>query len=175
MTEPAFSSAERSLFSLAQIQHLMRVEVKRAQRYRYSISCLVVTVDRLGHLRDTYGYDAKEEILSAVITMLKATTRGSDFLGRLADDRLLTVVPHTDKEGATAMAQRLLEGAEELGFQGDMGTLRVTLSIGVSYSTEEDTLFYDSMLQSAEEALAEAVSAGGDRYLVKAPYGSAGG
>ena len=51
------NDADKSLFSLAQIQHLMRVEFNRAQRYGYAISCLIIAVDRLGHLRDMYGYD----------------------------------------------------------------------------------------------------------------------
>jgi diguanylate cyclase (GGDEF)-like protein len=129
-------------------------------------------VDRLGHLRDLHGYEAKEEVLSAIIAMLKSTTRGSDFLGRLADDRLLAVVPHTDIAGARAMAARLLAGADALDFEGGGRTLRVTLSLGISYSTEEATLFYDSMLQSAEDGLAEAVTAGGARFVVKAPHGA---
>ena len=102
------SSADKSLFSLAQIQHLMRVEFNRAQRYGYPISCIMVAVDRLGHLRDLYGYEAKEEIVDSVINLLKGATRSSDFLGRLADDRLLAVIPHTGGEGVSAMCERLL-------------------------------------------------------------------
>ena len=44
----AFSDAERSLFSLAQIQHLMRVEFNRAGRYSYPIVCMIIAIDRLG-------------------------------------------------------------------------------------------------------------------------------
>ena len=68
------SSADKSLFSLAQIQHLMRVEFNRAQRYGYPISCIMVAVDRLGHLRDLYGYEAKEEIVDSVISLLANST-----------------------------------------------------------------------------------------------------
>ena len=85
-------STEHGLFSLAQIQHLMRVEFNRAQRYDYPIVCMMIAIDRLGHLRDIYGYESKEEIVDAVVGLLKSSTRGSDFLGRMADDRLLAVV-----------------------------------------------------------------------------------
>ena len=112
-------TADRSLFTLAQIQHLMRVEFNRAQRYEYPIVCMLIAVDRLGHLRDLYGFDAKEEILEGVVGLLKAGTRSSDFLGRMADDRLLAVVPHTDAAGAQVLAQRLVEGARALSFAAD--------------------------------------------------------
>ncbi len=163
------SPTDRSLFSLAQIQHLMRVEFNRAQRYDYPIVCMMISVDRLGHLRDLYGFDAKEEILDAVVGLLKATTRSSDFLGRMADDRLLAVVPHTAIEGANVLATRLLEGARSLEFSVDGRDIQVTLSIGTSHNDGGQTLFFDAMLASSEDALADAAAQGGDRCEVLGP------
>lgn len=167
------SSGERGLFSLSQIQHLMRVEFNRAQRYGYPIVCMIIAVDRLGHLRDLYGYDAKEDILEGVISLLKAQTRSSDFLGRMADDRLLAVVPHTTPEGAERLGRRLLSGSRELEFSADGRSIQITLSVGASHNSGGATLFFDAMLQSAEEALVDASQAGGDRYLAYEPGGSA--
>ena len=163
------SSADRSLFTLAQIQHLMRVEFNRAARYDYPIVCLLIAVDRLGHLRDLYGFDAKEEIVEGLVGLLKSGTRSSDFLGRMADDRLLAVVPHTTPAGADILAGRLLEGARDLAFAAEGRTVQVTLSIGASHNGGGTTLFFDAMLASAEEAMNEAASQGGDRYKVFDP------
>lgn len=163
------SSAGRSLFTLAQIQHLMRVEFNRAQRYEYPIVCMMIGVDRLGHLRDLHGFEAKEEILDGVVGLLKANTRSSDFLGRMADDRLLAVVPHTPPEGAQSLAERVMVGARDLQFASGDASLQITLSIGASHNSGGSTLFFDAMLASAEEALSEASAQGGDRYSVLAP------
>lgn len=171
MTDPQ-SPADRSLFSLAQIQHLMRVEFNRAQRYDYPIACMMIAIDRLGHLRDLYGFDSKEEILEAVVELLKSSTRSSDFLGRMADDRLLAVVPHTPPEGADVLANRLLEGVRQLEFSADGRAIQITLSIGASHNSGGSTLFFDAMLAAAEDALAEAVAEGGDRYEVLDPGGA---
>ncbi len=168
MPEPS-NEYERSLFSLAQIQHLMRVEFNRAARYEYPIACMVISIDRLGHLRDLYGYEAKEEILGAVIALLKAETRNSDFLGRMADDRLLAVVPHTPDEGSRVMAKRLLESVRAIDFESEGRTIQITLSIGASHNEGGSTLFFDAMLEAAGEALALAVESGGDRFESRAP------
>ena len=160
------NDADKSLFSLAQIQHLMRVEFNRAQRYGYAISCLIIAVDRLGHLRDMYGYDSKEEIVDTVIRLLKAETRSSDFLGRMADDRLLAVVPHTDAGGIDIMSARLLDAARQLEFISEGRQIRVTLSLGGSHDpggTAERTLFFDALLEGADEGMEEAVATGGNR------------
>ncbi|MFT7677927.1 MAG: diguanylate cyclase (GGDEF)-like protein [Planctomycetota bacterium] len=155
-----------ALFSLAQIQHLMRVEFNRAQRYSYPITAMLIAIDRLGHLRDLYGYESKEDILEGVVNLLKTQTRSSDFLGRMADDRLLAVIPHTDQVGSEVLAQRLLAGARDLGFESDDRTLSVTLSIGASSEMGGKSLFFDAMLESAESALTDAQAAGGDRLLI---------
>ena len=167
------SHSDRSLFSLTQIQHLMRVEFNRAQRYNYPIVCMLISVDRLGHLRDLYGYEAKEEILDSVVALLKAQTRSSDFLGRMADDRLLAVIPHTPPEGASILADRILEGARELEFAGDGRMVQVTLSIGSAHNAGGGTLFFDAMLLAAEDALIAASSSGGARHEAFDPGGVA--
>jgi len=167
--DSSLNPSERSLFSLAQIQHLMRVEFNRAQRYDYPIGCMMISIDRLGHLRDLYGYEAKEEILDAAVGLLKASTRSSDFLGRLADDRLLAVIPHTGAEGLAIMARRLLHGAREMDFGSDGRTIQVTLSIGASHNAGGATLFFDAMLQASEEAQSSASAAGGDRHEIIDP------
>lgn len=163
------SEADPSLFSLTQIMHLMRVEYARAQRYRYPLTCMMVAVDRLAHLRDLYGYDSKETILDEVVRLLQAETRSSDYLGRLVDDRLLAVVPHTGAEGAKAMARRLIEGVRGLQFDSGGRSLQVTISIGASQTTGDDTLFFDTLLAAAENALGQAAQAGGDRFVHRDP------
>ncbi|MAE28829.1 MAG: GGDEF domain-containing protein [Planctomycetota bacterium] len=164
-----FSESEGGLFSLSQIQHLMRVEFNRAQRYEYPITCMLISVDRLGHLRDLYGIDAKEEILRSVVDLLRSETRSSDFLGRMVDDRLLGVIPHTSPEGAKVLADRLVEGARRLRFEADGRTLQVTISIGASHNQKEGTIFFDALIQAAESAVTEAGSQGGDRLIIKDP------
>jgi diguanylate cyclase (GGDEF)-like protein len=170
-------SSDKSLFSLAQIQHLMRVEFNRAQRYRYSIACLMLGIDRLGPLRDMHGYEAKEEVVSAVADLLRSATRGSDFLGRLPDDRLLAVVPHTNTAGVEVMGRRLCVGAHKLRFGGDGRVLSVTISIGASCQEPggEGTPYFDALLGSAEDALGEAQHSGGDRLVMLLPGAEAPG
>ena len=163
------SDADAGLFSLTQIRHLMRVEFNRAQRYAYPLTCLVISVDRLGHLRDLYGYDSKEAILEDLVALLEEETRACDFLGRLVDDRLLAVLPHTGASGADVTAKRLLRGTRELQFEADGRPLQITISIGGAHYENDNTLFFDAMVEAAERALAEANEAGGDRYVHRDP------
>jgi diguanylate cyclase (GGDEF)-like protein len=158
------------VFSLSQIRHLMRVEFGRAQRYGYPLSCLVIGIDRLDSLRDLYGYDFRESVLEAVIELLQEETRTCDYLGRLMDDRLMAILPHTTAEGAQAGARRILTAARRLSFQPQgAAALGVSLSIGISHYQDDNTLFFDSLVEAAEGALGEAAKGGGDRFVHRVP------
>ena len=159
----------QELFSLAQILHLMRVEFARSQRYGYPLACLLVAVDGLGQVRDVHGYDTKQAVLDEVTGQLQSQTRTCDYLGRLMDDRLLAVVPHTGPEGARALGERLLAAVRALVFESGGQRLPVTLSIGAAYSSGADTMFFDALLSAGETALEEAVAAGGDRAVLRDP------
>jgi diguanylate cyclase (GGDEF)-like protein len=157
------------VFSLTQIRHLMRVEFSRAQRYGYPVSCLQVSVDRVDHLRDLYGYGFREAVVDAVVDLLQGATRNCDYLGRLMDDRLMAILPHTTREGAEVMARRVLAASRSLGFEAEGRALQITLSVGISNYENENTLFFDSLVEAAEGALAEAAEAGGDRSVHRDP------
>ncbi len=159
------------ILSLAQIQHLMRVEFSRAQRYGYPIVCLVAAVDGLGLLRDEFGYEAKETVLDELVGLLQDGTRGSDFIGRLPDDRFLIVVPHSRPEEVEVLAHRLVEGMRQLELS-ELGGRQITLSIGGSGMSEGETLFFDDLLRTAQECQTVASVDGGDRYLYRTPQGA---
>lgn len=164
-----FSDADPGLFSLSQIMHLMRTEFGRAQRYRYPLSVLVIGVDRLASLRDLYGYESKEAVLDEVARLLKAETRTCDFLGRLADERMMAVAPHTDAAGVQVLATRLLAGVRALRFENAGKEIAIRVSIGAAILSDERTLYFDQLVGAAERALEEAAAAGGDRFVVRDP------
>lgn len=171
MTQP---SSDPELFSLAQIQHLMRVEFGRAQRYEYPMGCLLVQVDRLAQLRDLHGYEGKEAILKMVIEEIEKQTRDSDLLGKMPDDRFLLVLPHVPSVNAKVVASRILENvrARSVDFPG--ADLRVTVSLGAGWSDGGETLFFDALLDCAEGALSFVVEEGGDGMELRIP-GAGGG
>ncbi len=155
------ASARPGLFSLTQIQHLMRVEFARSQRYGYPLSCLVLSIDDLVRVRERHGFDSKETVVRTVADVVRLETRTSDYLGRTPDDRLLCIVPHTSMVGLAVMGRRILERVQAVQFESPAGRYSVSLSIGASACEPGKTLFFDALLQAAEAALADARRDGG--------------
>ena len=169
MSEVSSTSQDGGVFSLTQIRHLMRVEFGRAQRYAYPVTFLMVEVDRLGYLRDLYGYDLKEAVLDDVVAVLVQETRSCDYLGRQVDDRLMAVMPHTDVEGGVSCGHRLLERVRALQFEVDGRSLQISISIGHACYVDGNALFFDQLVDAAESALEAASSAGGNRMASRTP------
>ena len=157
------------IYTLAQIRHLMRIEFSRAQRHGYPLVCLMIGVDGLGPLRDRLGYDAKEIVMDGLVAVLDRETRTSDLIGRLPDDRFLVVVPHAKLERMQEVAERLLQAARSMRFETLGGEARISLSIGGSWLAQGETMFFDDLLQAAEDCLAGATAEGGDRYVARPP------
>ncbi len=155
----------RGIFSPEETERLMRTEFERAQRHRYPIVCMLIAVDRLSQLQDLYGRESEREILRAVTGVLRASTRDSDLIAPLADSRLLALFPHTPPDVAAIVARRLLAGARKLRFERDGRTLGVSVSVGVAHNQHAGSLSFDTLVGVAEEGLAVADAAGGDRFV----------
>jgi diguanylate cyclase (GGDEF)-like protein len=159
------SEAAHGLFSAEDVERLMRAEFDRAVRHKFSLVVMLVGIDRLGQLQDLYGWESKDEILKAVVSMLRASQRDSDLLGLTQDDRILLVFPHTTPESAGLLARRILTGSRKLRFDRDGRSLRISLSIGISHNKQTTELSFETLVAVAEDGLTVADAAGGDRSV----------
>lgn len=166
-----FAGTSTSLFTPEEIDQLMRIEFERAQRYHYDVACLLVQVDALDQLKMYHGWESREEILRAVVDIVRRATRDGDLLGYLMGDKLLLVFPHTSDRAARALAERLLQRSRQLSFQGVGGTIRITLSIGLSHNTGNHDVSFETLKEVAREGLAVADGSGGDRWAETDLYG----
>lgn len=156
---------QEGLFSPREVEELMRVEFARAERHKYPVVCLALGVDRLVQLADLYGYESKEEVVRAVVEVLRAETRDSDFLCLRQDDRLIALFPHTPPEQGAFLARRMLAAIKKQRFDRDGRSLRISLSIGVAHNRHERAISFETLVRVAEEGLAVADQGGGDRYV----------
>jgi len=159
----------QDLFSLTQIRHLMRVEFSRAQRYSYPLGGLVIRVDGIDKVRVGHGFEAADDVVAQVTEMLVARTRACDHVGRLVDDRLVAVLPHTNSAGAVALGERLVAAAHELDVTVAGQKLPVTVSVGSTCFEDSNTLFFDALVDAADAAFERAAEAGGDRVVHVSP------
>lgn len=154
-----------SLFSQAQILHLMKNEFARARRHGIPIGCVMLQVDRLPQLVDLYGVALRDAVRETLAGVVRQKTRGSDLLGASNDDRYLLLLPHTDSAQTRIVANRLHQVFGDAEVAVDGKALALTLSVGFTACEDQKTLFFDTMLAQAEAAIEFATHSGGNQVV----------
>jgi len=132
-------------------------EIKGARRYGYPISLAIMDIDDFKEFNDTYGHLEGDRILAELGRLLKEEIRASDYAARLGGEEFVIVLPHTKKEAAAIMAERLKRKIKE--------KLGISVSIGIGeFPTDANTLRV--LLRKADQALYEAKKKGKDRVAI---------
>ena len=142
-------------------------EAANGRRHGVATAVLVVDVDHLKDVNDTYGHAAGDEVLTAVSRLLSERTRGTDIVARLGGDEFGVVLPRSDGRAAQALASSLLEDMRRLAFPVTSAQpVIVTLSIGVRAVEPDESLTADELIVEAGIAMYEAKEHGRDRHAI---------
>ena len=93
-----------------------------------SVSVVVLDLDRLKEINDTYGHEAGDRALRAIGGVLKATVRQNDLCARFAGDEFVVVLWDCSPEHEARRVQELQDAVGAYPFEPRPG-VRVSLSI----------------------------------------------
>ncbi len=93
-----------------------------------ALSLLLLDLDGLKQLNDTWGHLAGDAALAAVGKVLLGSLRGHDVVARTGGDEFAMLLPDTDLAGAERVALRLLGDVRSCSHEGR----RLSVSIGVA-------------------------------------------
>ena len=151
----------------------LRIEAAEARRYAHPVSLVLLDIDRFAELNHEHGLQVGDAILREVALRLRLRVREADALGRIGGDAFLAILPHTDEGGAATFAQAMLDRLLERRVATDRGEMTVSVSLGIALMRPGMTLSGEELLAAAEEALASAKAAGGNRIAFDRLHGLA--
>jgi diguanylate cyclase (GGDEF)-like protein len=145
-------------------QELLEAEAEQVRRYHHPLGLIMVDLDDFKTINDTHGHPQGDLVLRAVGEVLQENSRETDWPARYGGEELALILPHTDLEGAYAIAERIRVAIEQLSVpRADGGeALRLTASAGVAASTAGDK---DMLIADADAALYAAKRAGKNRTI----------
>lgn len=134
---------------------------KRSQRHGTSFTVLMLDLDKFKHVNDTLGHPAGDQLLVQVAQRLKSSLRETDVLARLGGDEFAIIQEgeKSQREGAIALALRIIGLIEQPFDLSDNNTVRVGTSIGVAFAPEHGAEA-EGLLQKADVALYAAKTGG---------------
>ncbi|SFI71558.1 GGDEF domain-containing protein [Bradyrhizobium sp. cf659] len=86
------------------------------KRYHASGALIVLDVDRLKPINDSFGHAAGDEVLKAIVGALTRQVRASDVVGRLGGDEFALLLWNLNETDAKAKAAVFEQAIDELSF-----------------------------------------------------------
>lgn len=140
---------------------LLHEEFQRCHRYSRSIALLLLDIDHFKRFNDSYGHMVGDDCLRAVADSLRQAVRTEvDRVARFGGEEFCLVLPETDAEGASVVAERIRAAVQALDFHVDGKPVPVTVSVGVAALVPASADDVQLLLLNTDKALYEAKAAG---------------
>jgi diguanylate cyclase (GGDEF)-like protein len=131
--------------------------IKEHQRYKKSISLLMLDIDDFKKVNDTFGHQAGDNVLRTIGKIILSRIRKADFPARYGGEELAVILPETSSDSAVLLAEKLRLHISKHFVEGETP---VTVSIGVSSASESDSTTATQLIRQADKALYTAKRAG---------------
>jgi diguanylate cyclase (GGDEF)-like protein len=143
------------------------LELSRAIRYDNALSIFMIDIDFFKQVNDNHGHKMGDTVLKKLAEVCGNMLRDVDIVGRIGGEEFAILLPETDKNEATEVAERLRTAIANAKVSLSTGgqSLHFTVSIGVaSLASKGDNL--DALLNLADKALYEAKNSGRNRVCI---------
>jgi diguanylate cyclase (GGDEF)-like protein len=167
-TDSLTEVANRRAFDAA-----MERECVRATRYRSHFAVMLVDVDNFKTINDHGGHAMGDDVLHLVARHIADCLRSTDLLGRYGGDEFAILLPETELQEASRVADRIRVEMGMAAAQIGRRAAPVTLSIGLTGYIPGNPADPRQLLEQADQALYSAKSDGRNRVGVW-KVGSAG-
>ena len=157
--ELARTDSLTGLFNRRFFYQKLREEIRRAQRQKHDLSCVILDVDCFKECNDTFGHLRGDKILVSLGSILLSNIRHNvDSAYRLGGDEFGIILVETDQHQTNRIADRIRRS-----FKAEVKGM-CTLSIGVAQlSSLEDV---EELIRRADESMYRAKESGGDQVAI---------
>jgi diguanylate cyclase (GGDEF)-like protein len=153
----AVSDPLTGLGNYRKIIDTLDAEIRRSDRTGRSFALLLLDLDGLKKINDTYGHLAGDRALYRLANVLKIHCRATDTAGRYGGDEFALIIPETGTEKpmsapldvAHQVARRI---ADRLATDGERPALSVSIGAAICPADGQTT---ESLLNGADRALYE--------------------
>jgi diguanylate cyclase (GGDEF)-like protein len=124
------------IFNRRYLDGRLPAEVARARRGHGDLAILMIDVDSLKAVNDSFGHLAGDRALCAVAARIHRALRVEDVLVRYGGDEFVVLAVGTDRVDARQLAERVRRAVEGLHMSARGREVRITASIGVASLAE---------------------------------------
>jgi diguanylate cyclase (GGDEF)-like protein len=142
-----------------------------SSRYHRPYTVMILGIDGFDEFQGRFGHSSAECALEQISGFFKGAIRAADRLYRYGPYKFLILLPETLRDGAEALARRLMDGVVELAIAHEEHSMGVLTASAVVNSRAEwfgDESWHD-IVDATDEALHQAMKIGNNRIVMMAP------
>jgi len=133
---------------------ILEKELWRSRRYGGQISLIMIDVDNLKKINDSYGHRAGDKVIREISRKIKECIRQIDTAARYGGDEFAVILPNTSLADAIIVAERMVEAVAHSPAIWKKDQIPLSISVGLGQ--------YDA------DSNPEDITSGSDRALYKA-------
>lgn len=158
LEKQAITDTLTEVYNRQKFHEMLIQETKEARRYNTHLSLIMFDIDHFKLVNDTHGHQAGDTVLKETARLISENIRDADLLARYGGEEFMILAPHTVRESAFTLAEKLRETVRTAKFNG---VQHITCSFGVTQFQDTDTI--GSFLKRIDDALYRAKNNRRDR------------
>lgn len=142
----------------------MEQELRRSDRMGRGFTMLMLDLDDLKPVNDTFGHQWGDRLLRSVADTIRQTIRFTDAAARYGGDEFVVLLPETDAAGGYVVGEKLRRDIAAVILRAADRNVRSTVSLGlVTYPEDGRTI--EQLVAAADVAMYEAKRRGKNRIV----------
>ncbi len=136
----------------------IKYEALKYERSGEKFVVVISDIDNFKTFNDSYGHDCGDFVLVNLANLMRSVLRKQDCIGRWGGEEFIFLMPKTELEGGTLVAEKIRKKIENETFYYRDIKLNITMTFGVNVF---DTIMdIDYCINKADEALYQGKSKG---------------
>lgn len=152
-------------------QHLQHTW-RQALRWQQPLGLLMIDIDYFKRVNDSHGHPAGDEALRRIAKVIAGCLRRpGDEAIRYGGEEFAVILPHTDGEGISYLAECIRSRATQLQFVWEGQAIFLSVSIGAALILPQAGHETQQLVQQADQLLYQAKQGGRNRCVFSANVG----
>lgn len=149
--------------------HQLKWEWRHLQSQKQPLGLLLVDVDEFKAFNDHFGHLAGDEVLRKVArTLHRCLQRNDDLVARYGGEEFAALLPQTDRQGMSRLAETMRAAVHDLGIEHPVSTVvpHLSISVGGANLVPEDIGGAHELIDLADKQLYLAKATGRNRVML---------
>ncbi len=134
------------------------------QRFSIPFGILFMDIDHFKNFNDSYGHDVGDDVLRYVANTFVQNSRPFDLYGRWGGEEFVAVIKNVHERELKILGERDRQLIEQSYIIHNGEKLQVTISIGATLITKQDTI--DTLVKRADDNLYKSKADGRNRLTL---------